>query len=70
MSALGIIIAEGRLGAQSVKGLTLDFCSGRGLGVLRWIPASGSMLSAESSWDSLPLLLPPLALSLSQKINK
>ena len=34
---------------QSVKCLTLDFGSGHDLRVVRWSPASGSMLSGESA---------------------
>ena len=51
--------------AQSVKPPTLGFSSVHDLGVVGWIPASGSALSAESAGNYLP---PPL-LFLSQ-INK
>ena len=49
--------------AQLVKGLTLDFCSGHDLRVVRWThPPSGSMLGMEPAWDSpspsVPSLLP------------
>ena len=41
--------------AQSVKCPTLDFSSGHDLRVVGLSPASGSKLSGESAWDSLPL---------------
>jgi len=37
--------------AQSVGHLTLDFCSGRDLRVVRLSPAPGSLLSTESAQD-------------------
>ena len=42
--------------AQFVKHVTLGFGSGHDLRVVRLSPMSGSMLSVESTWDSLPLL--------------
>ena len=57
--------------AQSVKRLTLDFGSDNDLGVLGPSPMWGSMLNAESAWDSLPpsSFAPPFVLALS-KINR
>ena len=55
---------------QSVKHLTLGFSSGRDLRVVRSSPESGSVLSAESAWDSLSHSLCPFCLfsfSLSQR---
>ena len=52
-----------RLVAQSVEHLTVDFSSGGDLRVVRSSPASGSMLSANSTFPSLPLLVLPLSLS-------
>lgn len=60
--------------AQSVKHPTRGFGSGGDLSITRSSPGSGSALSMESAWDSLPLALCPshlclCALTLSQ-INK
>ena len=59
--------------AQSVMLLTLSFCSGPDLRVVRWSPHLGSVLSGESAWDSFSLSfsVPPLppALSLSPKMS-
>ena len=38
---------------QLVKHLTLDFSSGHDPRVVRWSPASGSMLGMRPTWDSL-----------------
>ena len=62
--------AKGCLVVQSVGCLTLDFGSCHDLMVVRLSPASGSMLSVESAWDSLSLILllmPSLSVS---EINK
>ena len=60
--------------AQSVKGPTLDFGSGRDLTVYEFEPCTGLCTdSVEPAWDSLSssLSAPPLlALFLSLKINK
>ena len=42
---------------QLSKHLTLDFCSGHYLKVLRSSPVLGSALSVELAWDSLSFLL-------------
>ena len=60
--------------AQSIKGLTLGFCSGHDLTVGRFEPHIGlSTAGARPVWDclSLPLSLPlPCFLCLSKQINK
>ena len=48
-----------------VECLTLDFACGRDLRVVGLSPASGSMLSGESSWDSLSPSASLLMLTLS-----
>ena len=54
-------------GTQLVKHPTLGFSSGHDFMVTESSPMSGSVLSAESAWDSLSLSAPPLlALSLSK----
>lgn len=56
----------------SIKCLALGFDSGHDLRAMKLSSTLGLLLSEESTWDSLPLLLPPpllfplLALSLSQ----
>jgi len=52
-------ISEEHLGV-SVKGPTLGFGSGRGLGIVRSSPGLGFALGGESAWDSLPLPHSPL----------
>ena len=55
----------GAWAAQSVKHLTLDFCSGHDLRVVGLTPTSGFM---DPAYDSLsPSTPPPLALTLSLK---
>ena len=61
--------------AQLVKHPTLDFSSGHDLMAVGSSPMSGSVLSVESAWDSLPpsVSAPPgltSTHSLSLKINK
>lgn len=60
--------------ALLVKPWTPDFSSGPYLKVVRLNPVSGSAVSMEPVWYSLPLLQPPLVcvlfLSLSQKKTK
>jgi len=55
--------------AQSVKPARLDFGSGHDPRVMGPSPMSGSLLNAESTGDSLPLL-PPLPFPLLFLSNK
>ena len=48
----------GHLKVQSVNGLTLDFCPGHDLTVVRSSPMLASILSIESAYDILSLSLP------------
>ena len=64
----------GRLGAQAVTRLTLDFGSGHDLVVRGFKPRVGLCIgSSEPAWDSLSLSLllsSSLSLSLSLKLKK
>lgn len=54
---------------QSVRRPTLDLASGCDLSIMRRSSGSGSALSVEPAWDSLPLPPPALALTLNKDLS-
>ena len=65
----GIPLLWGTWMAQLVEHLTLRFCSGHDLKVVRSSTTSGSMLSAEPARDSLSPFWPLPLLTISLSLN-